>query len=160
MVESRPISALLPYARNARTHSEKQVAQIASSIVEFGWTNPVLISGDGEIIAGHGRVMAAKTLGLTECPVIVLDHMTEAQRRAYVIADNKLALNAGWDDEMLAAELAALNIDGFDLSLTGLIGARRGRYRQPMLLMSGMEARAPTLLQIVLWRPGLKFVRK
>ncbi len=119
VLESRPVESLAPYARNARTHSAEQVAQIAASIVEFGWTNPVLISGDGEIIAGHGRVEAAKLLGLTEVPVIVLDHLTAQQRRAYVLADNKLALSAGWNDEILAAELTALNIDGFDLDLTG-----------------------------------------
>lgn len=122
ILESMQVESLLPYARNARTHSASQIAQIAASIVEFGWTNPVLISGDGEIIAGHGRVEAAKLLGLAEVPVIVLSHLSPAQRRAYVIADNKLALNAGWNDEILAAELAALNLDGFDLALTGFAG--------------------------------------
>ena len=96
-VPTRKVAELVPYARNSRTHSEAQVAQIAASIREFGFTNPDLVDAKGEIIAGHGRVMAAKLLGLAEVPVLVLDHLTDAQRRAYVIADNKLALNAGWD---------------------------------------------------------------
>jgi DNA modification methylase len=118
-VEHWPLDRLRPYDRNARTHSDGQVAQIAASIVEFGWTNPVLADGQGNVIAGHGRLAAAKQLGLDTVPVLVLDHLTEAQRRAYVLADNKLALNAGWDEELLAAELHALNGDGFDLGLTG-----------------------------------------
>jgi DNA modification methylase len=118
-VEHWPLDRLRPYGRNSRTHSDGQVAQIAASIVEFGWTNPVLADRQGNIIAGHGRLAAAKTLGLDTVPVLLIDHLTEAQRRAYIIADNKLALNAGWDDEALAAELHALNEDGFDLALTG-----------------------------------------
>ncbi|TPW00706.1 MAG: modification methylase DpnIIB [bacterium] len=118
-VEHWPLDRLRPYDRNARTHSDGQVAQIAASIVEFGWTNPVLADGQGVVIAGHGRLAAAQRLGLDTVPVLVLDHLTEAQRRAYVLADNKLALNAGWDEELLAAELRALNGDGFDLGLTG-----------------------------------------
>lgn len=118
-IETLNISELIPYARNARTHSEAQVAQIAASIREFGFTNPVLIDGDGGIIAGHGRVLAARKLGLETVPTIRLDYMTEAQKRAYVIADNKLALNAGWDDELLSLELGELDEAGFDLSLTG-----------------------------------------
>lgn len=110
---------LIPYARNSRTHSDEQVTQIASSIKEFGFTNPVLIDGDGGIIAGHGRVMAAKKLGIEEVPCIELSHLTDAQRRAYVIADNKLALNAGWDDEMLRVEFQELQDLGFDVELTG-----------------------------------------
>lgn len=113
------VDALVPYARNSRTHSDAQVAQIAASIREFGFTNPVLVDADGGIIAGHGRVMAARKLGLAEVPVIELAHLTETQKRAYVIADNKLALNAGWDIDMLKVEFAALGEDGFDLSLTG-----------------------------------------
>lgn len=115
----RPIESLIPYARNSRTHSDAQVAQIAASIKEFGWTNPVLIDGEGGIIAGHGRVMAGRKLGIKEAPCIVLDNLTEAQRRAYVIADNKLALNAGWDMELLKVELGDLKGLDFDLSLTG-----------------------------------------
>lgn len=115
----RPIESLIPYARNSRTHSDAQVAQIAASIKEFGWTNPVLIDAEGGIIAGHGRVMAGRKLGIKEAPCIVLDNLTEAQRRAYVIADNKLALNAGWDIELLKVELGDLQALDFDLSLTG-----------------------------------------
>ena len=118
-LEQRPIADLIPYARNSRTHSDAQVAQIAASIREFGFTNPVLIDGDGGIIAGHGRVLAARKLKMSTVPVLVLDHLTDAQRRAYVIADNKLALNAGWDDEALRVEIEALTADGFDLALTG-----------------------------------------
>ena len=118
-VEYRPITALIPYARNARTHSEAQIAQIAASIREFGFTNPILVDGDNGIIAGHGRLLAARKLGMSNVPVIELAGMTEAQKRAYVIADNKLALNAGWDTEMLAIELGDLAGLGFDLSLTG-----------------------------------------
>lgn len=118
-VEMIGIDRLVPYARNSRTHSDEQVAQIAASIREFGFTNPVLIDGDGGIIAGHGRVLGARKLGLAEVPCIRLAHLTEAQRRAYVIADNKLAENAGWDDEMLALELRDLQGMDFDLSLTG-----------------------------------------
>jgi DNA modification methylase len=115
----RPIESLIPYARNSRTHSDAQVAQIAASIKEFGWTNPVLIDAEGGIIAGHGRIMAGRKLGITEAPCIVLDGLTEAQRRAYVIADNKLALNAGWDIDLLKIELGDLQALDFDLSLTG-----------------------------------------
>ena len=118
-IEQASIEALIPYARNSRTHFEAQVAQIAASIREFGFTNPVLIDGEGGIIAGHGRVLAARKLGLEAVPAIRIDYMTEAQKRAYVIADNKLALNAGWDDELLALELGDLKDEGFDLSLTG-----------------------------------------
>jgi DNA modification methylase len=118
-VERRPIDALIPYARNARTHSEEQVAQIAASIREWGWTVPVLVDEVGGIIAGHGRVMAARKLGLAEVPVMVAAGWSEAQRRAYVLADNKLALNAGWDTAMLAEELKGLADLGFDAGLTG-----------------------------------------
>jgi len=114
-----PISKLRAYDRNARTHSAEQVAQIVASIQEFGFTNPILVADDGEIIAGHGRLLAARELGLKEVPVIVLGHLTAEQRRAYVIADNKLALNAGWDEELLRAELSDLDGLGFDLSLVG-----------------------------------------
>jgi DNA modification methylase len=110
---------LIPYARNARTHSDEQVAQIAASIREFGFTNPVLTDGDNGIVAGHGRVLAARKLGLAEVPVIELAHLTPAQRKAYILADNKLALNAGWDADLLRLELAELQDLGFDLGLTG-----------------------------------------
>jgi ParB-like chromosome segregation protein Spo0J len=118
-IERWPIDKLIPYARNARTHSDAQVAQIAASIREFGFTNPVLIDGEGNIIAGHGRVLAARKLGMQEIPCIRLEHLTETQRRAYIIADNKLALNAEWDEELLALELSELQELGFDLDLTG-----------------------------------------
>jgi hypothetical protein len=118
-IELWPVDDLIPYERNARTHSNDQVAQISRSIEEFGFTNPILIGGDSGIIAGHGRLMAARKLGLKRVPVVILDHLTLEQRRAYVIADNKLALNAGWDADLLAAELSALELDGFDVSLTG-----------------------------------------
>ena len=118
-IESLPVSDLIPYARNSRTHSEEQVAQIAASIREFGFTNPVLIDSNGTIIAGHGRVMAAKKVGLTEVPCLRLQHLSPSQIRAYVIADNKLAINAGWDDEMLKAELLTLQEEGFNTDLTG-----------------------------------------
>lgn len=113
------LSSLIPYARNSRTHSEAQVAQIAASIKEFGFTNPVLVDELGGIIAGHGRVLAAQKLGYQEVPAIVLSHLTETQKRAYVIADNKLALNAGWDEEMLRIEFDELKEAGFDLEMTG-----------------------------------------
>jgi len=120
--ERRPVSSLTPYARNSRTHSDEQVAQIAASIKEWGFTTPVLIDPDGGIIAGHGRVMAAQRLGLEDVPCIIAQGWTEAQKRAYVIADNKLALNAGWDEDLLKIELKDLDADGFDLSLTGFSG--------------------------------------
>lgn len=118
-VERRKVSDLTPYARNSRTHSDEQVAQIAASIKEWGWTVPVLIEPDGGIIAGHGRVMAAQRLGIAEVPCMIADGWSEGQKRAYIIADNKLALNAGWDDEMLRVEFAELGDMGFDLGLTG-----------------------------------------
>ena len=114
-VRAWPVEKLIPYARNARTHSAEQVAQIAASIAEFGFVNPVLIGPDNVIIAGHARLLAARKLGMTEVPVIVLDHLTETQRRALVLADNRLALNAGWDEEMLRVELASLEQDDFNL---------------------------------------------
>ena len=118
-LERWPVERLVPYERNARTHSPEQVAQIAASIQEFGFTNPILVDGKDGIIAGHGRLAAAKDLGLTEVPVVVLDHLTPDQKRAYVLADNKLALNAGWDVDMLTAEMEALQEVKFDLSLLG-----------------------------------------
>lgn len=113
------IADLIPYARNSRTHSEAQVTKIAASIKEFGFLNPVIVDGENGIVAGHGRVMAAKKLGMEEVPVIEASHLTEAQRRAYIIADNRLALDAEWDDEMLRVEFAELEGLGFDLDLTG-----------------------------------------
>lgn len=118
-IEEVSVETLIPYARNSRTHSDSQVAQIAASIKEFGFTNPVLIDQDNSIIAGHGRVMAARKLNLTEVPCLRLGYLSDAQKRAYVIADNKLALNAGWDTEMLVNELRDLDEMDFDLGLTG-----------------------------------------
>jgi len=118
-LDYRPIDVLIPYARNARTHSDAQIAQIAASIAEFGWTNPILIDGANGVIAGHGRLLAARKLGLSAVPVIELQHLSEHQKRAYILADNQLALKAGWDEELLAVELADLKLAGFDLGLTG-----------------------------------------
>jgi ParB-like chromosome segregation protein Spo0J len=118
-IKTAQVADLIPYARNSRTHSDEQITQIAASIKEFGFLNPVIVDGENGIIAGHGRVMAAKKLGMTELPAVEASHLTDAQRRAYIIADNKLALNAGWDDEMLRVEFAELTEAGFDLDLTG-----------------------------------------
>ena len=118
-IELKSTEELIPYAKNARTHSENQVNQIAASITEFGFTNPILVDGAKGIIAGHGRLMAAKKLGLSQVPVVILDHLSEAQKRAYIIADNKLAENAGWDEEILANELHDLKEENFDLDLIG-----------------------------------------
>ena len=121
-IECWPLERLKPYARNAKTHGADQVAKIAGSMAQFGWTVPVLVSGDGEVIAGHGRILAATQLGLTAAPVIVLDHLTEEQRRAYRIADNRLA-EIHWDEALLAAELQELAAEDFDLSLVGFSDA-------------------------------------
>lgn len=118
-IEHLPVEQLVPYARNARTHSAAQVDQIAAAIREFGWTNPALVDAAGGIIAGHGRVLAARQLGLATVPCIRLAHLSDAQRRALVLADNKLALNAGWDEQLLAEELLALSEQGYDLDITG-----------------------------------------
>jgi ParB-like chromosome segregation protein Spo0J len=118
-IEHWPLDRLVPYDRNARTHSPEQVAQIAASIQEFGFTNPILVDGKDGIIAGHGRLQAARELAMATVPVVVLDHLTPAQKRAYVLADNKLALNAGWDDALLAEEITALHLQDFDLSVLG-----------------------------------------
>jgi ParB-like chromosome segregation protein Spo0J len=114
-----PIEVLIPYARNARTHSDAQVAQIAASIREFGWTNPILVDGENGVIAGHGRLLAARKLGLKEVPVRELSHLSPSQKKAYIIADNKTALNAGWDFELLREDLNELDAENFDLELTG-----------------------------------------
>ena len=118
-IKKIPVSDLIPYANNSRTHSDEQVLQIASSIKEFGFINPVIVDGENGIIAGHGRVMAAKKLGLMDVPCVDASHLSEAQKKAYIIADNKLALNAGWDDDILRIELDMLTELDFDLSLTG-----------------------------------------
>ena len=151
----RPLGALIPYARNPRTHSDAQVAQIAASIREFGWTNPVLVDGANGIIAGHGRLLAARKLGLERVPVIELAHMSEAQKRAYVLADNQLAMNAGWDEALLRLELADLSELGFDV---GLIGFAEGELER---LLAGEGAvglteddDAPALPEQAVTQPG------
>jgi len=118
-IEQWAIERLVPYARNARTHSSDQVAQIAASIKEWGWTTPILVDETGNIIAGHGRTMAARQLNIKEVPVMVAEGWSDTKKRAYILADNKLALNAGWDNEMLALELSELQGLDFDLDLTG-----------------------------------------
>ena len=118
-IENVLTATLIPYARNARTHSDSQVAQIAGSIQEFGFNNPVLIDAENGIIAGHGRVMAANLLKLERVPCIRLAHLTDAQKRAFILADNRIALNSGWDTEMLANELSDLHADDIDLGLMG-----------------------------------------
>jgi len=118
-IERIAVETLLPYAKNSRTHSDEQVAQIAASIKEFGFNNPILIDKENTIIAGHGRLMAARRVGMADVPCIRLGHLTETQRKAYIIADNKLALNAGWDNEMLTIELEELLADGFAMDILG-----------------------------------------
>jgi len=118
-IEIWPVGRLVPYARNARTHSDAQIAQIAASIAEFGFNAPILVDSNAGIVAGHGRLLAARKLGLPEVPVVVLDHLTDTQQRAYIIADNKLSENAGWDEKLLAAELTDLEHEGLDLRLVG-----------------------------------------
>lgn len=152
-IEMVPIRDIIPYAMNARTHSEAQVQQIAASIREFGWTNPVLISAENGIIAGHGRVLAAELLGLDDAPCIRLAQLSKIQERALVLADNQLALNSGWDEDLLAAELRALSINEFDLSLigfdeteiAGLLAQQRG---------STDPDAVPEVEEIVISRPG------
>ena len=118
-IDMESVDALIPYAANSRTHSDAQVAQIAASIKEFGWTNPILVSGDNTIIAGHGRLLAARKLGMKKVPIICIDHLTKAQQKALVIADNQLATNAGWDMDMLKAEIEGLKLEDFDVDLLG-----------------------------------------
>lgn len=136
-IELWPVSKLVAYDKNPRTHSRAQVSQLASSIVEFGFINPILVDSDAGMIAGHGRLAAAKELGLTEVPVVVLDHLSPAQKRAYVIADNKLAELAGWDIDILAGEMADLSDFGFDLELTGFNDIELGG------LLSEMDTNVP-----------------
>lgn len=118
-VEYRPLDGLIPYANNARTHSDEQIAEIAASIAEFGFVNPILLDEGGVIIAGHGRLLAARNLGMSEVPTIQLAHLSETQRKALIIADNRIALNAGWDEDLLKLELEALQMDDFDLEVLG-----------------------------------------
>ena len=142
-IELWPVDRLKPYERNARTHSAEQIAKIAASITEFGFTNPILVDSADGIIAGHGRLEAAKLLGLDDVPVIVLDHLSDAQRRAYILADNRLALDAGWDEGMLAAELAALQSEGFALALTGFSDDELADLLEPIDAEDGEELTDP-----------------
>src|SRR6266446_4783334 len=137
-IELWPIDKLIPFARNPRTHSETQVTQIAASIAEFGFLNPILVDTKAGILAGHGRLLAARKLGLTHVPVIVLDHLTEQQKRAYIIADNQLALNAGWDETLLTAELAALQQDDFDVNLIGFEDEELARLLAALEVAEGL----------------------
>jgi len=146
-IEMRRISSLKPYAGNARTHSKKQIKQIATSIQHFGFTNPVLVSNEDETIAGHGRVVATKEIGLTMVPTLKLSHLSPAERRAYVLADNKLALNDGWDSEILAIELQALIDIDFDVSLTGFSLAEVD-FTLDQAGESAMEGVAPVITQL------------
>ena len=136
-IEQIEVEKLIPYARNSRTHSDEQVAQIAASIKEFGWTNPILTDGKKGIIAGHGRLAAARKLGIDKVPVIELSHLSETQKKALIIADNKLALNAGWDAEALLVELEELELEGFDLELTGF-GEEEINDMKPQVITDGL----------------------
>jgi len=138
-VEKWKISKLIPYARNARTHSDEQVGQIAASIREWGWTTPVLVDEQGGIIAGHGRTLAAQKLGMTEVPVMVAKGWSEAKKRAYVLADNKLALNAGWDNVMLALELGEIGEMGFNLELIGFDPSEFGNADVDYSVLDGAD---------------------
>lgn len=153
-VELWPLDRLIPHARNARTHSDAQVAQIAGSIAEFGFVNPVLVGDDGVIVAGHGRIMAARKLGLDQAPVIVLAHLTPTQRRALMIADNQIASNSGWNDEMLASELAALKDEDFDLDLLGFDDAALDRLLAETIEPSEASDETPEPPAVPISRPG------
>ena len=154
-VQQWPIDKLIPYAKNARTHSDDQIAQVAASIKEWGFTTAILVDQDGGVIAGHGRLRAARLLGMTEVPVMVASGWTNAQKRAYIIADNKLALNAGWDNEMLSLELADLKDLGFDLELTGFTLDEIGAL-EPEVVNPGLtdEDEVPEPPAIPVTKPG------
>lgn len=137
-IEQLSIDKLIPYAKNSRTHDDAQIAQIAASIKEFGWTNPILIDGDKGIIAGHGRLMAARKLGMVEVPVIELKDLTPTQKQAYIIADNRLALNAGWDDQLLTIELNELLADKFSLDLLGFNANELNALLNPVEIIEGL----------------------
>ena len=137
------IDRLIPYARNARIHNKEQVLQLRSSLREFGFVNPVLITEDYSIIAGHGRIMAAKAEGLTEVPCVFVEHLTEAQKKAYILADNRLAMNAGWDEELLALEFADLKDLGFDLEMTGFDSAEIDKLFSAAIVLSAATAPNP-----------------
>jgi ParB-like chromosome segregation protein Spo0J len=155
-IEMWLVAKLVPWARNPRTHSDAQVAQIAASLAEFGFNNPILVDTKAGIIAGHGRLLAARKLGLAEVPVIVLDHLTEVQKRAYIIADNQLALNAGWDDELLRTELATLQEDNFNIGLLGFEDEELARLLAAQDAALGLtdEDAVPDLPATPVSRPG------
>ncbi len=153
-IEFWPLEKLKPYSRNPRTHTPEQVAKVAASIAEFGFTNPILVDADQGIIAGHCRLMAAQKLGLKQVPVIELTHLTEAQKRAYIIADNRLALDAGWDMELLAGELAALKEDGFALELTGFSGEELDEFLVPENAGLTNDDAAPPMPEEAVTVPG------
>src|SRR5258705_353565 len=155
-IEHWMIDKLIPYARNPRTHSDAQIAQIAASITEFGFNNPILVDSKAGIIAGHGRLLAARKVQLAEVPVIVLDHLTEAEKRAYIIADNQLALNAGWDELVLAAELIALQQEDFDVSLLGFEDEELARLLAAQDAADGLtdEDSVPELRETPISLPG------
>jgi DNA modification methylase len=154
-VELRAIEKLIPYARNARTHSDEQVAQIAGSIVEFGFCNPVLVDPDDRIVAGHGRVLAARKLKLAEVPVIVLGHLSDNQRRAFMLADNQLALSASWNEKLLRLELQALTEAGFDVQITGFDREELDRLLTDLDRTELADPdEAPPLEQVVVSQPG------
>jgi ParB-like chromosome segregation protein Spo0J len=157
-IKMTPVAQLAPYTGNARTHSDEQITQIAASITEFGFTNPILTGADNVIIAGHGRLLAAQKLGIDTVPVIVLDHLSEAQRRALVIADNKLAENTGWDEALLRTELAALDDMDFDLDLMGFsdeeLDGLLGDLEDPALGETEGEDDVPETPEDPVSRPG------
>ena len=155
-VELWPIDKLIPYARNPRTHSDAQVAQIAASIAEFGFNNPILVDSKAGVIAGHGRLLAARKLKLAEVPVIVLDHLSETQKRAYILADNRLALNAGWDEELLRIELAALRDEEFNTGLLGFEDEELARLLAAQDAKEGLtdEDAVPELPRTAITTPG------
>lgn len=155
--ENYPIDKLIPYARNSRTHNDEQIAQIAASIKEFGFTNPILIGVDDVIIAGHGRLLAAQRMGLKEVPVIRLPHLTEIQRRALVIADNKIALNAGWDEEMLALEMKELGDLEFNLDILGFSEEELKEldaFGEPETSSDANEDEVPEVPEEAMTKPG------
>lgn len=156
-IEHLPVSSLVPYARNSRTHSDSQIAQIAASIAEFGFTNPVLIDKDGGIIAGHGRVLAATQLGMDSVPCLRLSHLTETQKRAYVIADNQLALNSGWDEEMLALELGELGDLDFDLDILGFESSVEVEIKEDVELRTVNVMAPPKMTWVLIGMPTVQF---
>src|ERR1017187_1559025 len=155
-VEHWPISRLIPRITNPRTHTPEQVAQIAASIREWGWTNPILVGAENDVIAGHARLLAARQLGLNEVPVIQLGHLSKAQRRALVIADNQLALNAGWDEELLRLELAVLQEEDYDLSLAGFDDEELARLLAAQDATAGLtdEDAVPEVQETLVTRTG------